>query len=150
MSRIINDAGLAIVKQFEGCRLKPYKCPAGVWTVGWGHTGPNVEDWAKAGKSLTQHQADEILAYDLQRFEEAVELLCPGMNANQFSACVSFSFNVGAEAFKNSTLRKRIKEGNFLVAANEFNKWTKAAGKVLPGLVKRRAAERALFLTVPS
>lgn len=143
---IINDKGRQIIEQFEGMRLEAYKCPAGVWTIGVGHTGD-----VKEGMKITQHQAEEIFTYDLQRFEEAVGKLAPKVNANQFSALVSFAFNLGAEALAKSTLLKEINAGRPLNAANEFQKWNKARNGqgvlvVLPGLVKRRAAERALFL----
>lgn len=142
---ITNDAGRQIVMTYEGLRLKAYKCPAGVWTIGYGHTGD-----VKPGTVITKHQAEEILEYDLGRFEDAVARLCPKANGNQFSACVAFTFNVGIKAFENSTLLKKFLAGAPLAAADEFKRWTHAGGKELPGLVKRRAAERALFLQVPS
>lgn len=141
-----NEAGKALIKRFEGLRLKPYKCPAGVWTVGFGHTGPDVDKWAAAGKSITNHQADVILDLDLERFEECVERLAPGLSDNQFSALVSFAFNLGEAALAKSTLLKHTLAGRYDDAAGEFMKWKYAAGRVLPGLVKRRAAERELFL----
>lgn len=131
--------------QFEGCRLEAYKCPAGVWTVGYGHT---VD--VKPGTVLTKHQAETVLEYDLQHFEDAVSRLAPKANGPQHSALVSFAFNCGVKALEGSTLLRCFKQGAILAAANEFLKWTHAGGKELPGLVKRRAAERALFLEVPS
>lgn len=136
----INAEGLALIKRFEGCRLKAYRCPAGMWTIGYGHTG-DVEP----GTSITQHQAEVLLGYDLERFEAAV----PDASPNQFSAMVSLAFNIGTAAFGASTLLKRFKEGKIQAAADQFPRWNKAGGKVLPGLVKRRAAERALFLRTP-
>lgn len=139
----INDAGLAIIKKFEGCKLKAYKCPAGVWTIGYGHTGD-----VKPGQVITQHQADTILDYDVEKFEEGVTTLLSNLKptANQFSALVSFAFNLGITALANSTLLKKYRAGDLEGAGKEFGKWVKAAGKVLPGLVKRRAEEAALFL----
>ncbi len=142
---IVNDAGREIIMTFESLRLKAYKCPAGVTTIGYGHTG-DVE----MGQTITEHQAEAILEYDLHRFEQAVTDLTKKPNANQFSAMVSLCFNIGIEAFKKSTLLKAFNGGLVKTAANEFLKWQLAKGKVLPGLVRRRAAERALFMAVPS
>lgn len=142
MTPKINAGGLDIIKRFEGLKLKAYKCPAGVWTIGWGHTGD-----VKPGATITAHQAEAILDADLDRFELGVDKLAPGLPSNQFSALVSFSFNVGLEALAKSTLLKKLKSGGPLAAAPEFAKWVRAGGKVLPGLVKRREAERQLFLT---
>jgi len=138
---IINDKGRSIIMEFEGCSLSAYKCPAGVWTIGYGHTGD-----VKPEHKITHHQAEEILEYDLQCFEEAVSRLAPGASGNQFSAMVSLCFNIGVKAFENSTLLKEFKAGRFKSAAAQFERWNKGGGKVLPGLVKRRAAEKALFL----
>ena len=142
---ILNDAGRALIMEFESLQLTAYKCPAGVTTIGYGHTG-DVE----MGNVITRHQAEVILEHDLCRFEAAVERLCPKANSNQFSSMVSLTFNIGVAAFERSTLRRVFNQGNVRVAAQEFMRWQLAAGKVLPGLVRRRAAERALFLTVPS
>ncbi len=138
----INEAGRDLIKRFEGCRLKAYRCPAGVWTIGYGHTGASV----KEGLLITQHQADIILESDLTKFEEAVEEWMPGASSNQFSALVSFAFNLGINALIKSTLRKKFLAADVGGAADEFLRWNKAGGKVLPGLVKRRKAERELFL----
>jgi lysozyme len=112
-------------------------------TIGYGHTGNSV----LPGSTVTEHQADAILDADLDRFERAVERLAPGLSDNQFSACVSLCFNVGIGRFENSTLLEKLREKDYTAAGAEFLKWRMAAGRVLPGLVKRRAAERALFLT---
>lgn len=140
--RVVNDAGRRIIMDSEGCRLDAYLCPAKVPTIGYGHTGD-----VKIGDRITQHQADVILEADLQRFEMAVEQLAPGLSANQFSALVSFAFNLGVGALEHSTLLRYVLGGQMNAAAAEFGKWTHAAGAVLPGLVKRREAERVLFLT---
>jgi lysozyme len=141
----INAAGLEMLKRFEQCRLQSYRCPAGKWTVGWGHTGEHVT----RDTTLTQHQADEILASDLERFERAVELLAPGANENQFSALVSFAFNCGEGrgGLAGSLLLKQFLAGEFDKAAHEFCHWIRVRGEVMPGLIRRRAAEAALFLT---
>lgn len=138
---IVNDAARKIIMDSEGLRLSAYLCPAGKWTIGYGHTGD-----VKNGDVITRHQAEVILEYDLHRFEQAVERLAPKANANQFSALVSFAFNLGVGALEKSKLLKELNAGRVLNAANEFDRWVYAGGKVLPGLVKRRAAERALFL----
>lgn len=145
--RKISDAGRALIVRYEGLSLKPYKDPVGIWTIGYGHTGRDSDRWGPAGHTITLHHAEEILEHDLEKFEAAVEELCPGANANQFSALVSFAFNVGATRLSNSTLRRKFLKSDFQGAADEFPKWVHAGGKVLPGLVKRRAAERTLFLT---
>lgn len=142
---IINDKGRALIMASESLRLEAYLCPAGIPTIGYGHTGD-----VKMGTKITVHQAEAILEYDLERFESAVSRLAPKANANQFSACVSLAFNIGIAAFEKSTLLKELNAGRFLNAAHQFDKWVHAKGKVLPGLVKRRAAEKALFLEVPS
>mgnify|MGYP000169639711 CR=1 FL=1 len=136
-----NAAGIEIIKSEETLQLTAYKCAAGKWTIGYGHT----ED-VKPGDKITEHQADVLLEYDLERFERAVERLAPGVNANQFSALVSFAFNVGEAALERSSLLKKIKQNAPKAAALEFDKWVYGGGKKLPGLVRRRAREAKLFL----
>lgn len=142
--------GQRIIKMFEGCKLAAYLCPAGIPTIGFGHTGPET----RIGQKITQHQADEILTHDLQKFESAIGRLCPLANANQFSAMVSLCFNIGEANFAASSLRRKFNANAPLSAADEFLKWNKATVKgvltVLPGLTKRREAERLLFLTAVS
>lgn len=142
MSRKTSQAGVDLIKRFEGLRLEAYLCPAGVWTLGYGHTGAHV----LPGSKVTEHQAEVILQSDLERFERAVERLAPGASDNEFAALVSFAFNLGEAALARSTLLKKFLAGDKPGAAGEFAKWVYAAGKVLPGLVKRREAERTLFL----
>ena len=147
---IVNDAARRLIMEAEGLRLEAYLCPAGVPTIGYGHTGD-----VRIGDRITEHQAEVIFEYDLFRYERGVTKLAPKLNANQFSALVSFAFNCGLEALAKSTLLKEANAGRILNAANEFGKWVHATTPkgekvVLPGLVKRRAAERALFLQVPS
>jgi len=142
---IINDRGRAIVKEAEGLSLSAYRCPAGVLTIGYGHT-----EGVRERDRITLHQAEVLLEYDLSEAEAAVTKLAPKATGPQFSACVSLAFNIGIGRFEKSTLLKELNAGRIQNAAAEFMKWTHAAGKVMPGLVKRRAAERALFLEVPS
>jgi lysozyme len=143
-ARQINAAGLALIKRWEGLRLEAYPDPktgADPWTIGYGHTGPSV----KPGARITEHQAEAILAVDLDRFEEAVEKRCPGLNDNEFAACVSLAFNIGATAFaQRSQVARWIDKGDKLAAALAFRNWT-AGG--MRGLIARRAAESTLFLT---
>lgn len=146
MARTVNAAGIALVKQFEGLRLQAYPDPATggkPFTIGWGHTGD-----VKPGDNITEHQAEAILGYDLERTAEIVEKMLTGVSAtdNQFAALVSLAFNIGVFRLSKSTLLRKFVAGDVAGAAAEFLKWRLAAGKVLPGLVKRRAAERALFL----
>lgn len=147
---IITNNGLALIKYYEGCRLTAYKCPAGVWTIGYGHTGPDV----KPGMVITVQRADELLWQDVQRFVRDVNSLVKvPLTEGQFDALVSFAFNVGsdidadtiAEGLGDSTLLKLVNAGRFDAAAGEFGKWNKAGGKVLEGLTRRRATEAALF-----
>ena len=157
----VSAAAIQMIKHHEGVRTKPYRCPALLWTVGVGHvidpshTAVKYEERKSlpipAGwdRSLTMDEVDAILAQDLGRFERGVARLCPAALGNQgiFDALVSFSFNVGLGNLQRSGLRMKTNRGDFDEAADEFLKWTKAAGRVLPGLVKRRKDEQALYLS---
>lgn len=139
--RHINEKGLALVKEFEGCELEAYLCPAGVWTIGYGHTFA-----VEMGQVISETEAEALLREDLKQAEEAVDrLVTVPINENQFSALVSFVFNLGAGAFTNSTLLKKINAEEF-DAADQLLRWNKAGDEELPGLTRRRHAERALFL----
>lgn len=141
--RTISDAGICLIKQFEGCRLEAYRCAAGVPTIGYGHTAG-----VTMGMKITQAQAEAYLREDVRAFETAVNnVLGCGVTQNQFDALVSFAYNLGAGALRNSTLLKRLNAGDVKGAADEFPKWNKAAGKVLEGLTRRRMMERQLFLS---
>lgn len=139
--RAINPEGLELIKRFEGCELKAYKCPAGVWTIGYGSTGSHV----KPGMTITQDQAEELLRSDLRRFEDYVDQNCSPCSDNQFAALTSFAFNLGEGNLKTSTLRRMHMAGDYEGAALQFRRWNKAGGKILPGLVRRRNAEEALY-----
>lgn len=131
-----------LVKKYEGCRLKAYKCPAGVWTIGYGHTGPDVFE----GRIWTQAQADAALDKDMQQAMDGIRRAVKvSLTDKQMAALVSFVFNLGIGAFRSSTLLKRINAHDLAGALREFSKWTYAGGKHLEGLAKRRAAEAALF-----
>lgn len=134
----INEAGLKLIKSFEGCKLKAYQDSVGVWTIGWGHTG-NV----KAGQTITQEQADDFLLKDLAKFEKAVNNLKRDFNENQFSALVSFAYNCGPE-----NLKKLCDGRSDAEIASKMLLYNKAGGKVLAGLTRRRKAENALYTTV--
>jgi lysozyme len=139
----INQAGLDIVKEFEGCKLTAYLCPASVWTIGYGHTGADVY----RGLTITQDRADELLANDLSFFEKRVFQLVGSAptNENQFSAFVSLCYNIGPSAFSKSSALREHKAGNYKLAASKMMLWNKAGGKVLAGLIRRRKAESELY-----
>ena len=148
-----SPTGIHLIKHFESFRSVRYMCDGGKWTIGWGHTKGVTEQT----KPITISQGDALLAEDLEQFERDVESLVkvPLLQC-QFDALVSFGFNVGsdidvdtiAEGLGDSTLLKKLNAGNYIGAADELPKWNKAKGKVLSGLVKRRAAERAMFLGI--
>ncbi|OVE49469.1 lysozyme [Chromobacterium violaceum] len=137
-----NAAGISLIKQFEGLRLAAYQDMVGVWTIGYGHTGPDV----KAGLIITQQQADQLLAADLEKFETGVgQLVAVPLNANQFAALVSFSYNLGLGNLRSSTLLRLLNQGDYAGAAAQFPRWNRAGGQVVAGLTRRRLAEQALF-----
>ena len=141
----ISPKGIALIKSSEGLRLKAYPDPGtgGVpWTIGYGSTSGVTRNMV-----ITEAQAEQMLAEDLMRFERIVErLVRVPVNQGQFDALVSFTYNVGEGNFTNSTLLRKLNTGDTAGAAEQFSRWVHAGGKALPGLVTRRAAERALFL----
>ena len=142
----ISSAGLDLIKSFEGLELTAYQCPAGILTIGWGHTGDDVTP----GKTITTEQAEVLLRKDLVRFEDAVNLyITVPLNQQQFDALVSFTYNCGIGALEESTLRKRLnkKEDPNKIAQEELIKWVKSGDKTLPGLVTRRKKEIELFIS---
>lgn len=138
-----SQVGIDAIKDFEGVRLKAYDDGVGVWTIGVGHTAG-----VKRGDVITMAQVDEFLRSDLKDAEDAVNnsVKVP-LTQGQFDSLVSFVFNLGAGAFRGSTLLKKLNAGDYVGAGDEFLKWNKAGGRVMAGLVKRRAAERTMFLT---
>ena len=133
----------ALIQKFEGFCGKAYKCPAGVWTYGYGHTRG-----VKQGDIIPKARALEILRQDLQEAGETVNrLVTVPLTQGQYDALCCFIFNLGARKFRNSTLLRKLNDGDYKGAANEFLRWTKAGGRELPGLLKRRKAERQLFLS---
>ena len=140
--RKIGQSGLRLIKQFEGCRLTAYKCSAGVWTIGYGHTSG-----VHSGQAITQAQADALLRKDLEKFERYVNStayvpITAQLNENQFAALVSFAFNCG-----QGNLKRLCAGRNTVQIAAAMPQYCTAAGRKLPGLVQRRAAEVALFNT---
>jgi lysozyme len=141
MTTTSKRAGLGLIKQFEGCRLTAYLCPAGVWTIGWGRT-TNV----KRGDTCTQAQADAWLVAEYDAFERRVRALVKvPLTTNQLGALVSFAYNVGTGALASSTLLRLLNAGQYEAAAQQFARWNKAGGRVLSGLTRRRKAEAELF-----
>ncbi|MDT9600299.1 lysozyme [Sphingosinicella rhizophila] len=139
----ISQQGLDLIKRFEGLKLHSYLCPANVWTIGYGSTGSHVGE----GMAIGAAEAEALLRKDLARIERAVEAAARGAKQSEFDALVSFAFNVGTGAFRRSTLLKRHNEGDQQGAADQFPRWNKVGRLVLPGLTRRRAAERALYLS---
>lgn len=139
-----SQAGIDLIKRWESLRLDAYLCPAGIPTIGYGHT----ED-VKLGQHITEHQADVILESDIAFIEPKVERMAPSATQGEFDALVSFAFNLGVNALATSALLRKYRAGDKAGAAAEFAKWCHARVKgemvALPGLVKRRAAEAALF-----
>jgi len=148
-----------LVRQFEGCKLKPYLCPAGIPTIGWGSTRyTNGVRVSMKDPAITQAKADEMLLWDLKAFEADVTMLTKSvkLTQNQFDALVDFAYNCGSdididtipEGLGDSMLLKKVLANpNDLAIANQFNSWIHGGGKVLPGLVKRRKAEVELYFT---
>lgn len=148
MSRPVNDSGLDLVRAFEGLRTEAYRCPAGVWTIGYGHTGD-----VSPGQRITADQAEQMLRDDLAACGGQVEqLIGVPLSDCQYAALVSFVFNAGAGALRGSTLRRRLNGGDYDCVPSELARWVKAvdprsgARVPLAGLVRRRAAEGELWL----
>lgn len=145
-ARRANDEGVAIIKEFEGLHLTPYLCPSKVWTIGYGHTRT-----VRAGLSISRREAEELLQEDLRVFERAVQrLVTVPLNDNQFSALVSFAFNVGIGNFERSTLLKLLNRGWYDQVPAQLSRWSRAGTEVLGGLARRRAAEARLWNAIPA
>ena len=135
--------GVNLIKEFETLRLESYRCPAGIWTIGYGHTKD-----VKAGESITEGRAEILLREDLKWSENVVNRECPGLNQNQFDALVSFVYDVGEGNFKKSTLLKCVQANAENVNIRyEFSRWNRARGVVLSGLIRRRRAEADLYFS---
>lgn len=147
----LNQAGIDLIKEFEGFKGQAYRCPAGVWTVGYGHT--SRAGWPRVFPNtvVSKDVAEEILKIDLKRFEEDIKNTLGesvnSLNDNQYSALVSLCYNIGSGAFAKSSAVKLIRAGKIEEAAQRILPWNKAGGKVLKGLVRRRKAEYELYLS---
>lgn len=141
----INNAGIALIKKFEGLALRTYLCPAGKLTLGFGHTGPDVHP----GQEINEREAEQLLKGDLLRFEHGVEEFLDGVPAsfNEFSAMVCLAYNIGLGNFRKSSVLRYHKAGKKTLAANAFLLWVFVKKKKTLGLVRRRTAEKALYVS---
>ncbi len=138
----IGSKGLELIKHFEGCELEAYKCPAGVWTIGYGHIKGVSE-----GMTITEAQAEEMLQSELIEYEGYInDLVEVELNQNQFDAMVSWVYNLGGGNLRSSTLLKVLNAGDYAGVPAQMLRWNKAGGKVLEGLTRRRQAEADLFV----
>lgn len=136
------NKGIELIKHFEGCELEAYKCPAGVWTIGYGHI-----KGVKEGMTITESQAEEMLKSELNEYEGYINnLVTVELNQNQFDAMVSWVYNLGGGNLKASTLLKVLNAGDYDGVPAQMLRWNKAGGKVLEGLTRRRQAEADLFV----
>jgi lysozyme len=141
MTRRIADEALALIKRWEGLKLHSYKCEAGVWTVGYGHTSTAQPDMV-----INEAQANLLLKKDLAQFEAAVERLVKvPLSDGQFGALVSWCFNVGESAASRSSLIRKLNKGDYDSVPGELARWNKVGNRILPGLSNRRAAEAGLW-----
>lgn len=147
MIKDISDNGITLIEKYEGLKLKAYKCPAGIWTIGIGSTifkGKSV----KQGDTCTKQEAYDEFRIHLKKYVyPTIYKVKVALNQQQFDALSSFIYNIGETSFNNSTLLKLLNTGNYTGAAEQFCKWNKAGGKVLAGLTTRRESEKQLFLS---
>ena len=137
----ISLEGLSLIKKFEGCKLEAYKCSAGVWTIGYGHT-----TGVKEGDVCTQEEAEKLLRGDIFKFEEYVQdSVKVDLDQSQFDALVACTFNLGPGNLRSSTMLKKLNNGEYESVPFEMRRWNKAGGKTLDGLIRRRQAESLLF-----
>lgn len=143
-----SDKGIALIKEFEGCKLTAYQDSVGVWTIGYGWTQPVDGKPIRVGMTIKQETAERLLKTGLVSYESDVSRLVKvSLTQGQLDALVSFTYNLGARSLSTSTLLRKLNAGDYAGAADEFLRWNKAGGKVLNGLTRRREAERALFLS---
>tara|TARA_R110000782_G_scaffold60536_1_gene125069 strand:- start:738 stop:1181 length:444 start_codon:yes stop_codon:yes gene_type:complete len=137
----ISQEGLALIKKFEGCELKSYRCSAEVLTIGYGHT-KGVEE----GQEITQEEAEEMLSSELDEYEGYInDMVECELEQHQFDALVAWVYNLGPSNLKSSTLLKRLNSNELKDVPNQLKRWNKAGGKILQGLVRRRKSESLLF-----
>jgi lysozyme len=143
----VNTEGYALIKKFEGCKLKAYRCPANVLTIGYGNTFYENGDKVKEGDVITQERAESLAKFVIDQFAVTIApFILQPLNDNQFSACVSLAYNIGTGNFKKSSVFKKLNiNPNDATIADSFRLWNKGGGKVLAGLVKRREAEIQLY-----
>lgn len=142
-----SECGLQLIKDAEGLRLTAYQCSAGVWTIGYGHTGASGIPYVTKGMTISKAEADRVLKSDMRKFEDAInKLVKVPLKQSQFDALVSFVFNVGESKFAGSTLLRELNKENYQRVPSELAKWNKAGGKVSKGLAARRAKEAALWV----
>ena len=144
----ISQSGLDLIKEFEGLRLDAYQDSVGVWTIGYGSTyWPDGRKVKKGDKLASEAEAEQLLRDTVKTYEAGVNRVVKvHITQNQFDALVSFAFNLGVGALEKSTLVRKLNQIDVIPVANEFSRWTKAGGKELAGLRRRRTAERELFL----
>lgn len=145
----VNSATLALIKEFEGCKLTAYKDAVGIWTIGHGTTAAaGLGITPKAGMTISQDEADRLLLAGLDKFGASIRpAITAPINENEWGAFLSLAYNIGPSAFKKSSALRKFNAGDKAGAASAIMLWNKAGGKVLKGLVRRREAERALFLS---
>ena len=137
----ISQEGISLIKKFEGCKLEAYKCSAGVWTIGYGHT-----EGVKEGDTCIQEEAEKLLRGDIFKFEEYVEdNVTVELDQSQFDALVAWTFNLGPGNLRESTMLKKLNNQEYESVPFEMRRWNKAGGKTLDGLIRRREAESLLF-----
>ena len=143
----VNAEGYALIKRFEGCKLKAYKCPANVWTIGYGNTFYEDGMKVKEGDVITQQRAEELAKFIIDQFAVVIApFIQKPLTDNQFSACVSLAYNIGTGGFKRSSVFKKLNVNPLdPTIADSFRLWNKGGGKVLRGLVNRREAEIQLY-----
>lgn len=146
----ITEEGKLLIKEYEKCKLTSYLCPAKKWTIGWGNTFYESGEPVRSGQTITQERADRLFNNILLRFQTEVrQVLKVELNENQFSALLSFTWNVGTGNLRSSTLLKLINQGDFDKASGQFERWVYSGKKKLKGLERRRESERQLFVKEP-
>ncbi len=140
--------GLALIRDFEGFAASAYRCPAGIWTIGYGHTSAAGPPLVEPGMKMSREEAERVLAADIATFAKGVRgELTRELAPQQFSAIVSFAYNAGLGAFRRSSLLRAVNEGRLDSVPQKLMLWVRAGGRVLPGLVRRRRAEADLFMS---
>lgn len=147
---IASQKCIDIIRHYEGFSSVPYKCPAGIWTLGYGSTrDTDGKPITMSHHPITEFEATNLMLSTLKTYEDAVNrYVTVNINQNQFDALVDFAYNCGAQNLRTSTLLRLVNKRDFMGASEQFTKWIYGGGHILPGLVKRRLSEKALFLTI--